>query len=81
VAFRRLSPDLFFRVRNSLERNGYCILGVEEMQRLLSSITGNRLSKTRFVQQFAKACGAVVETTPRLTSARFVKAREKRERL
>lgn len=78
MAFRKLSPDLFSRVRHSIERQGYCIFGVEEMQRLLSSITGNRATKTRIVQDFAAACGAQVETTPRLTSARFVRAREDR---
>jgi len=67
-------------VRNSLERHGYCILGAEEMQRLLSCVTGSRHTKARVVQQFAEACGAVVETTPRLTSARFVKAHENRLR-
>lgn len=78
MAFRKLSPELFSRVRRSLDRQGYCIFGIEEMQRLLSSITGNRATKTRIVQEFAAACGAQVETTPRLTSARFVKVHSPR---
>jgi hypothetical protein len=77
MAFRRLSPDLFFRVRSALERHGYCILGGDEIQRLLASSASSRAARGRIIQQFAKACGAVVETTPHFTSARFVKARER----
>lgn len=78
VGFRRLSPDLLSRVRHSIKRQGYCIFGVDEMQRLLASITGSRTTRKRIVQEFAAACGAQVETTPRLTSARFVRAGESR---
>ncbi len=79
MAFIRLSPDLLSRVRHSIARQGYCIFGVDEMQRLLASITGNRATKTRVVQEFAAACGAQVETTTRLTSARFVRAHDYRK--
>jgi hypothetical protein len=78
VSFRKFSPDLISRVCRSLEQRGYCIFGIEEMRRLLSSITGNDVIKIRVLREFAEACGAEVETTPRLTSARFVKTHTSR---
>ena len=68
---KRFSPNLLHRVRTAIERCGYCIFGVEEMQRLLSVAKGSRAAKARALEEFAKLCGVQVETTPHFKSATF----------
>jgi hypothetical protein len=68
---KRFSPDLLHRVRIGIERCGYCIFGVEEMQRLLSVAKGRRAAKAQALQEFARLCGVQVETTPHFKSATF----------
>jgi hypothetical protein len=70
----RFSPDLLHRVRDSIERGGICIFGVDEMERLLSEVKGSLASKAKALQEFARLCGVEVETTPHLKSAVFVKS-------
>lgn len=67
------SPDLAFRVRNSLERLGYCIFGTNELNRLFSHPNESR-GRRLVLEEFAALCGAKVETTPHFKSARFTKA-------
>jgi len=74
VHSKRFSPDLLHRVRDSIERCGYCIFGVEEMKRLLSEAKGSLAAKEQALRDFARACGVEVETTPHLKSATFHKA-------
>ncbi|MEZ0256948.1 MAG: hypothetical protein ACAI37_16810 [Chthoniobacter sp.] len=69
----KFSPDLTFRVSDSLERLGYCIFGVQELERLLAQDKDAK-ARRRLLEEFAALCGATVETTPHLTSARFTRA-------
>jgi len=73
VDSNHFSPDLLHRVRDSIERGGICIFGVDEMARLLSQVKGSLASKARALQEFARLCGVEVETTPHLKSAVFLK--------
>jgi hypothetical protein len=69
----RLSPDLVSRVRHSIERNGYCFFDREELARVFACVPGNHSAQLRVLHEFAEACGVEMETTPHLTSARFVR--------
>jgi hypothetical protein len=71
---KQFSPDLLHRVRTAIERCGYCIFGVEEMERLLSVAKSSRAAKAQALQEFATLCGVEVETTPHFKSASFHKA-------
>jgi len=73
VNSKRFSLDLLHRVRDSIERTGICIFGVDEMERLLAQVKGSIASKSEALQEFARLCGVEVETTPHLKSAVFVK--------
>lgn len=63
--------DLVARVRNSLDRIGYCFLNSDEIQRLLANASVNRSARHHALEEFAEMCGAEVETTIHLKSARF----------
>ena len=69
----KFSPDLAFRVADSLSRQGYCIFGAHEMERLFTGTTDGK-SRRQLLEEFAAFCGASVETTPHFKSARFTKA-------
>ena len=69
----KFSPDLTFRVADSLQRLGYCIFGINELERLFGQ-TKDSKSKMRLLEEFATLCHARVETTPHFKSARFTKA-------
>ena len=69
----KFSPDLTFRVADSLQRLGYCIFGINELERLFGQ-TKDPKSKMRLLEEFAALCRAKVETTPHFKSARFTKA-------
>jgi hypothetical protein len=69
----KFSPDLAFRVSSSLERLGYCIFGVNELDRLFSQAKETR-GRLHVLEEFASLCGAKVETTPHFKSARFTRA-------
>ena len=69
----KFSPDLTFRVADSLQRLGYCIFGINELERLFGQ-TKDSKGKTRLLEEFAAQCRAKVETTPHFKSARFIKA-------
>ena len=68
----KFSPDLIARVRSALERVGYCFLSHDELRRLLGHLPENRPARYQALQEFAEVCGAEVETTTHLKSARFV---------
>lgn len=70
----QFSPDLFCRVRSALERKGYCFLTGEEIDRLLAAVPGGWNARHRALREFASLCGAEVEATEHLKSARFVPA-------
>ena len=63
--------DLVARVRNSLDRVGYCFLNGDEIRRLLANASVNRSARHHALEEFAEMCGAEVETTAHLKSARF----------
>lgn len=67
----RFPPDLIARVRSSLARNGYCFLNADEIQRLLAKTSSGWSARHHAIEEFAEVCGAQVETTPHLKSARF----------
>ena len=75
----KFSPDLTARVRTALNRAGYCFLSSDEIQRLLAVIPRGRYAQYEALQEFAEICGAEVETTTHLTSARFVPASASRD--
>jgi hypothetical protein len=68
----KFPPDLVARVRSALTRNGYCFLNADEIHRLLASVSHGRTSRQHAIEEFAGICGARVETTPHLKSARFI---------
>ena len=70
---KQFSPDLLHRVRTAIERCGYCIFGVEEMERLLSVAKAAEATKAQALEEFARLCGMEVETTPHLKSATSIK--------
>ncbi|MEP6668701.1 MAG: hypothetical protein ABJF10_06085 [Chthoniobacter sp.] len=69
----KFSPDLTFRVADSLQRWGYCIFGINELERLFGQ-TKDAKGRMRLLEEFADVCRAKVETTPHFKSARFTKA-------
>jgi hypothetical protein len=42
---KRFSPDLLHRLHTTIERSGYCIFGVTEMERLLSVAESSHTAK------------------------------------
>jgi hypothetical protein len=77
---RRFPPDLLYRVQTFVEREGYCIFSAAEMERLLAPAGGTHAARREYLEEFAQACGAEVETTPHFTSGRFVKLAPKKGR-
>ena len=69
----KFSPDLTFRVSDSLERLGFCIFDAQELERLLAQDKDAK-ARRHLLEEFAALCGATVETTPHLKSARFIRA-------
>ena len=70
---RRFPPDLLYRVQTFVEREGYCIFSAAEMERLLAPAGATHAARIEYLEEFAQACRAEVETTAHFTSARFVK--------
>jgi len=70
----KFSPDLVSRVCHALDRMGYCFLSADEIKRLLAPVPEVQQMRQRALLEFAEICGAEVETTPNLKSARFVPA-------
>ncbi|EDY16644.1 hypothetical protein CfE428DRAFT_5757 [Chthoniobacter flavus Ellin428] len=68
----KFPPDLVGRVRSALASKGFCFLNTDEIHRLLASVSHNRTARHHAIEEFAEICGAHVETTPHLKSARFV---------
>ncbi|MDR3401740.1 MAG: hypothetical protein P4L99_04500 [Chthoniobacter sp.] len=71
----KFPPDLIVRVRSSLDHAGYCFLNCDEIQRLLAGVLTSRQARHQALQMFAEICGAEVETTDHLKSARFIPAK------
>lgn len=67
----KFPPDLVDRVRNALDRMGYCFLSSDEIHRLLVQAPVNRPARHKALQEFAELCHAEVETNEHLKSARF----------
>ena len=67
----KFPPDMVARVRSTMDRIGYCFLNSEEIQRLLSHAPAGRRARHQALEEFAEICGAEVETTVHLKSARF----------
>jgi hypothetical protein len=75
----RFSPELIARVRDALGRMGFCFLSHDELNRLLAEAPRNLFTRHSALQAFAQVCGAEVEATEHLTSARFVPAAREQE--
>ena len=69
---QKFPPDLLYLVRESIEDQGFCVFGVEEMDRLLSRVAGGRVARREALEEFALLTGARMETTPNLNAARFM---------
>jgi len=69
----KFSPDLAFRVADSLDRFGYCIFGTQELERLFAHHDKDSKGRRHLLEEFASFCGATVETTPHFKSARFTR--------
>src|SRR6187399_2939083 len=67
----RFPSDLLYRVLEDVEERGFCVLGAEEIDRLLPKGHGNPLAKREALQEFATLSGLKMETTPNLNAARF----------
>ena len=67
----KFPPDLVARVRSSFGRVGYCFLNADELRRLFGSAPASLPARQQAIEDFAELCGADVETTPHLKSARF----------
>ena len=63
-----------FRLAQSLEQRGYCILGAHELEQLFSH-AGTEAEKLRLLHELAEANGASVEVGPRLRSAKLSTAK------
>jgi hypothetical protein len=70
---QRFPPDLLDRARTAIERQGYCIFDATELERVLSHAAASHAARQRALEEFADACGAIVETTRHFTSARFAR--------
>jgi len=67
----KFPPDLVARVRSSISRVGYCFLNTDELHRLLGGVPASLRARHEAIEEFADLCGADVETTTHLKSARF----------
>ncbi|MEI9896180.1 MAG: hypothetical protein WDN28_20525 [Chthoniobacter sp.] len=70
----KFSPDLTFRVAAALQRLGYSIFGLHELERLFGE-TKDAKGRMRLLEEFAAQCGATVETMPNFKSARLSRRR------
>ena len=52
----KFSPDLAFRVSDSLARQGYCIFGANELERLFTETTNGNGSRQYLLEEFAAFC-------------------------
>ncbi len=68
----KFPPDLVARVRYAVARSGFCILSRDEIDRILAAAPANLRMRHEAMEKFARICGADMETTEHLTSARFV---------
>jgi hypothetical protein len=68
----KFPPDLVARVRYAVARSGFCILSRDEINRVLAVAPANLRARHEAMERFAQICGANMETTEHLTSARFV---------
>lgn len=66
------SPDLEFRVRNALDRYGYCMFSRDEMERLWATSKHRSPNRLKLLEDFAALCGAEVEPGSSLQCARFI---------
>jgi hypothetical protein len=71
----KFPPDLIARVRFAVHRAGYCFLAADEIRRVVAAAPRDRGARYEALREFAQICGAEMETTPHLTSARFVPAK------
>ena len=70
----KFPPDLIACVRMALDRSGYCFFSADEIARLLGAGHCGRHERDQALLEFAELCGAEVETTTHLKSARFTPA-------
>ncbi len=68
---QKFPPDLLYLVRESIEEQGFCVFGMDEMERLLSEVGKDRVARRQALDEFAALTGVKMETTPNLNSARF----------
>lgn len=69
------SPDLEFRVRNALDRYGYCMFSRDEMERLWATSKHRSANRLKLLEDFAALCGAEVEAGSSLQCARFTSSK------
>jgi len=67
----KFPSKLLYRVLESVEEQGFCVLGAEEMERLFSKFQGGFAARREALEEFAILSGLTMETTPNLNAARF----------
>lgn len=67
----KFPPKLLYRVLETVGEQGYCVLGEEEVQRLLAHAPAGFAARREALDEFAALSGLKVETTPNLNAARF----------
>jgi Zn-finger nucleic acid-binding protein len=67
----KFPSEVLYRVLETVEEGGFCVLGQEEIDRLLSRIEGGHVARRQALEEFAQLSGLKMETTPNLNAARF----------
>lgn len=69
---QKFPPELLYRVRDGIEKSGFCVFDVEDMERLFAEVSPGYAARRQALVEFAALCGVRMQTTPDLNSARFV---------
>jgi len=60
----KFPSKLLYRVLESVEEQGFCVLGAEEMEHLFSRFQGGFAARREALEEFAILSGLTMETTP-----------------
>lgn len=68
---QKFPAEMLYRVRESIEELGFCIFDDVDLEHLLARVPGGLAVRREALVEFATLCGARMQTTPGLNSARF----------